>query len=475
MDKKRSTQNLLWLTVALVFPLTNIFWRPVPPNDYWWYLRLGAEIVNTRAVPVIESFSYTQAGQPMIYHSWLSAVFFWALNALGGINLTILVAALFIASAYALVWRMMVRNGLEARWASLLLILVEVASNQNWAMRPQLFAYPIFVLSLYLLWDWEQGRDKYLWALPLLTLIWVNLHGSFALVFLLAGAAFVFGKGDRKKMGLILALMFIAMLINPRGVGVSDYILNSLTNTSNQDYSVEWLPPVNEGFQANLFFASYLILMLLASISPRKLSLLAWSWLLGFGWLALSGSRYDIWYLFIFAVMSAALLAPMLKKKKPKKEQKENPAFNILVIVMLVLLSFLFFPSVRTAWMPAAPAALSEDTPVEAAAWIRAHPELRDPIWANLTFESYLVYALPERPVWIDTRFEVYPENHWDNYLAVSTARWNWEEILLENDIQTLLLSLDVQKDLITALNTSPNWERIYTDQISTIYLRREP
>lgn len=474
MTKKQTTRNLLWFVIALFFPLTNIFWRPVPPNDYWWYLRLGKEIVNTGVIPIRETFSYTQAGQPMIYHSWLSAVFFWGIKILGGIDLTIFVAALLVTASYALLWKLMTEQGLNPRWASVILILVEITSSKNWAMRPQLFAYPIFVLSLYLLWHWEQGKDKHIWLLPLITMLWVNLHGSFVLVFLLAGAAFVFGKGNRKKLGIVLAMMFLAMLINPRGVGVWEYILNSLTNTSNQAYSIEWLPPVNEGFQANLFFASYLALILLAAFSTYKLSFMAWSWLLGFGWLALSGSRYDIWYLFIFASISAVLLAPLLKKKTQEKEHKENPAFNIVISALLLLLSSLFFPAFRTIWMPDAPPPLSEDTPLEAAEWLRQHPELPDPIWANLAFESYLVSAIPERPVWIDTRFEVYPPEHWDAYLNVSFARWDWENILNENSIDVLLLSKAEQANLIDALKNNPAWQQIYEDEISLIYTRAE-
>ncbi len=465
-------QKFLWLAIVLVFPLTNMFWRTIPPNDYWWYLRLGAEIIQERAVPVLETYSYTQAGQPIIYHSWLSALFFYTLKTVGGSALTILVVALIIAMTYFLLWKLMRKSGLDIRWTALLLLLIEIASGQNWAVRPQLFSYPLFVLSLSLLWDWEKGKHKFLWTLPFITLLWVNLHGSFPLAFLLVGAAFVFGRGNRKKLFVIIVFMLIALLMNPRGIGVGNYIVKSLTSTSNQNFSVEWLPPVNSGLQANLFFASFLGLMILASLSTYKPSLMVWSWLLGFAWLALSGSRYDIWYLFILAPITAFLLAPLLAKKKTIRRAKEHPKINFGLGILLFLFPLLFFPTIRGSRIKNVPETLSKDTPVAAAEWLAAHPEVRDPIWADLAFESYLVYALPKRPVWIDTRFEAYPPEHWENYKKVSRAAWNWQAILDAAGINTLMLSKENQPDLLVAVQSSPFWCPVYEDEQAVIYER---
>lgn len=86
-----SSYKFLWLAVAVVAVLMIFFFLlPVFPNDYWWYIRTGNEILETRAVPSIETFSYTQAGDPKINHSWLPSVFFSVLYSLGGIHLTLL-------------------------------------------------------------------------------------------------------------------------------------------------------------------------------------------------------------------------------------------------------------------------------------------------------------------------------------------------------------------------------------------------
>ena len=101
----------------------------------------------------------------------------------------------------------------------------------------------------------------------------------------------------------------------------------------------------------------------------------------------------------------------------------------------------MFFPSIRPLWLEDAPSVYSDTTPIDAALWLKEHPELPNPVWAELAFESYLVYALPERPVWIDPRFEVYPPEHWQDYLAVSNASWQWENVLNKNGIDVLMVS----------------------------------
>jgi len=154
--------------------------------------------------------------------------------------------------------------------------------------------FPLFVGSLSILWHWEKNQKDYLWGLPLLMLLWANLHGSFILGFLLVGAALVFGKRDRKKVLLTLDAMALVVLINPRGIGAWSFVLFSMQNASIQNFVTEWQPPVNQGLLRNFFFGWYLLFMLLAGLSSRKLSSLEWVWVLGFGWMAFSASRWRI-------------------------------------------------------------------------------------------------------------------------------------------------------------------------------------
>ena len=469
MKPKFTSKDFLWLSLALFVPLIIYVIRSVSPNDYWWYIRLGGEIAQTHAVPTIESYSYTQAGDPKINPSWLSALLFFWLNELGGITLTVFFGALVIGVTYTLLWLMMREMKTAPLLIWVLIFFSILPGSMNWSMRPQLFTYPLFVWSLWVLWRWQHGKTRELWALPLIVLFWVNLHGSFILAFVLAGSAFVFGTGDKKRLFYALILMTVAVFVNPRGFGAWTFVLFSMKNPSIQMFATEWMPPINEGWQMNLFFAWTLFFMAAAGLSSRVLSTLEWVWILGFGWLALSGLRYGIWFLFILAPMSAWLLS----KEEAPKMRAGLSSMNMLLGLLLLIFPLTLLPNIRDAWWMDASPALSDETPVSAVQWLDAHPDLPDPIWADLAFESYLIYALPERPVWIDTRLEVYPPEDWQRYKAINAAAWNWQSLLDEDEINILLLSNISQSELLKAVNTSDIWCEIYADEQAMIYARR--
>jgi len=483
----RKSKNFLWLSFPLFILLIIAFLLPISPNDYWWYLRLGSEIAQTHAIPTIETFSQTQFGQPMVYHSWLSAlILFWVYD-LGGIPLTLFLRGVILAFTYTLLWKIMRDRGASPQLASLILFFSILAGSVNWAMRPQLFVYPLFVGTIWLLLRWDSSRDaRVLGLIPLVSILWTNLHGSFVLLFLLGGAALIFSKDDNKKSSrslflrgkeilkspLVFALLaaLFATLLNPRGFGVWVYVKDSLTVISNQAYSREWMPPVNEGWQMNLFFGWILFYLTVASLRSRALRPLSVVWLAGFGWLALSGLRYGIWFLFIISIATAELLADWLNPRT----RRGIPAMDYAIGAFVLLMPLALLPGIRDAWWVDSPPALSAKTPVEATVWLAEHPDLPAQLWADLAYSSYLVYALPERPIWIDTRFEVYPPEHWERYKAISAGAWNWSELLDAEGINLLMLSKSEQSQLIPAVGFSENWREVYSDESSLIFERRE-
>jgi len=51
--------------------------QPLPSNDFFPYVRIGEEIVNTGSIPTTEFMTYTQFGKPVQYQYWLSSLIFY--------------------------------------------------------------------------------------------------------------------------------------------------------------------------------------------------------------------------------------------------------------------------------------------------------------------------------------------------------------------------------------------------------------
>src|SRR5215510_1368992 len=226
--------DFLWLSLALLFLLPIAFFLSITPHDYWWYVRIGKDILESGSVPTVDTLSYTYPGRPIFYQPWLSAVIFWLAHNAGGATLTFLLKGISIATAYSLIWMLVRDAGAESKLATLLIIILGLSSSMNWSMRPQLFAYPLFAITLWVLWHWHRGRPKLMWLLPLASLLWANLHGSFILAFVLMGSALAFGAGDRKKLAIWLGISLVGTFINPRGILVWQFVPEMLPSPSAQ-------------------------------------------------------------------------------------------------------------------------------------------------------------------------------------------------------------------------------------------------
>ncbi|MBI5943416.1 MAG: hypothetical protein HY864_03535 [Chloroflexi bacterium] len=470
MNFRQNSHDLLWLSIALLILLSLALLLPLSPQDYWWYLRLGQDVIRNGSVPTIDTYSFTRAGMPFFYQSWLAAVIFWKTYQTGGLMLTFFLRAVVIVITYSLLWSLVRNAGAGPRLASLLTLLAALAGSSNWSFRPQLFIYPIFVLTLFILSKWTQGKNKTLWLLPFLSMLWVNLHGSFPLLFLLGAFAFLFGKGDKKQLAIALGISVVTLFVNPHGVEVFGYVQDMLSAPSNQQFSAEWMPMVNRGWQANLFFLWLLVFAPLAALSPRKLTLSDWVNFIFFGWLALIGLRYVIWFTFIMAILTASLLAEFGARYLDSPIENERPVINLFAACLLLLIPFLLLPGLRDSWWPDAPKAYDSANPVQAAEWLFARPELTGPLWSDYSFSSYLIFALPSRPVWIDTRFELYPPGQWEKYLAIANASPQWENLLDEEKIQLVMLSTNGEPLLISAMKNSNQWCEKYRDEDSVIF-----
>lgn len=465
--------SFLWLGLVLLISLCIAFLLPMAPEDYWWYVRIGRETLASSAVPGVDTLTYSVAGQALYYHSWGSAVLFWLLYRAGGLTLTVLLRGVIVFITYTLVWFTARRAGAGRIGSSLVLLAAVLASSNNWGMRPQLLVYPLFAAALWILYRWQDGDKRSIWWLPLLALLWGNLHASYVLLIVLVLAALLFGKGDRRVLLLAFLAVLAAFLLNPRGWHSYEYVFNVfhwVVTPTSQQYSAEWSPPVNSGWQMNIFFLWLLVFPLLAALSPRKLSRLEWVWFLGFGLLALWGMRYVIWFILILAMLTGALIADW-EKKWLHEPSVGNLVLNRVIPLFLIISSLAFLPGLREHWWKQAPA-VTANTPVAAAEWLHDHPDLEGPLFSQMEFAGYLEYALPERPVWIDSRIFPFPVAMWEDYRHISEAAWDWEACLDRTGANLLMISQTGQPELSAALKQSPEWCSVYSDSIAAIYTR---
>jgi hypothetical protein len=156
-------------------------WRPQVDPDAWWHLALGESIAAAGALPPTEPFSWLTAGDRFVAHSWLWDLLLagaWRVAGATGTSLLVVPATAFVVW---LVWELI---GLVARpvpplGRAALVLVAMVVALPLWAPRAQtldvgFILATILVLARYL----HLGARRGLVALPLIGLLWANLHGS---------------------------------------------------------------------------------------------------------------------------------------------------------------------------------------------------------------------------------------------------------------------------------------------------------
>jgi hypothetical protein len=392
------TLDHVWLAAAVMLVALRPLLTPIPPNDFWWHMATGREILAQGAVPTVDSFSYTRAGEPFFNQGWLAQLLMYGMYQAGGIALIVVVQALVIAMAYGLLLRLCIaRTGQVRLSVGVLLLLTMPLSFSNWLVRPQSYVFPLFVVFLTVLTEYRLGRRNRLWLLPPLMALWVNLHGSFvlggALIAITLAAEWlkrraaawreaaswarrpigapedVLTRPEPDRPPALLPLLLwgaaaaAATLLNPRGLAVLGYVRNLLGTSAVTRLVTEWAPPTIRDANGVIFF-----LFLLACVGiltyarrPDPTDLLLFG---AFLWLALGAVRNDVWYGFVatplIVVQAATLFGP------PHAARRGTPALNGMLIGVLGLLLLLSLPWVKPILdlPPSVGALLSEDTPV---------------------------------------------------------------------------------------------------------------
>ncbi len=516
--------DALWSAVVLAGLGFLVSLMPLPPNDFWWHLKIGEIIFTTRAIPTTNMFAWTlPPDAPFTYGAWLGELLLYLLYRAGGLPLVTFARNILVLLAFWLVGRTARERSGSWRLTALALALAGGMSLNNLIVRPQIWAFPLFALYLWLLTRYtarsENPRSEarsaaecrptrlrfapslttngYLLLLPLLMAFWVNVHGSFVLGLVLVG---IFAVGETvhalaqavslrrrfswRSVGVLFgvgALTALATLANPRGVGIAAYVVKLLTDRPSQALGVEWQSPTPSGVANVVFYVSILVLVVTLALSRRRPPPTDLLLMVGFLWLAWSGMRYVIWYgMAVMPILAEewAALWPRLVAM-PARRHPANLLLLLLLAVPLILAQPWWverLPLPETYWQQVwrsagfQPAPLvGRETPVAAVEYLRAHPGGR--LFNEMGYGSYLIWALPQQGVFVDPRVELYPYDQWLDYIRISRgARYN--ELLEKYGADRLMVDRELQGELIRALEDDPRWEREYADERTEIWRR---
>ena len=489
--------RMLWVLALITIVFTYINMGQIAPNDFWWHMAIGRDILTNRQIPLYDIYSFTMQGQPYPSYQmfWLMETWFYTLFSIGGAQLVIFLHSLVITGTYAIILILCWQNSHKWGVTTLCLFFAIALGIYAWNVRPQAISFLIGSLFLYAIHAYRQGANKvWLLVFPLGMLIWVNSHGSFPVGLVLIGIwlgdeVFNFviarrrdGVTELKSLyvaGIILLITTAFCFINPRGIRIVTYLSTMISNPAVQTSIPEWAAPSFISPIGPLFFASMLFSILVLALSPRRPSFFQLLTFLVFSFLALRTTRGVVWFGLVMAPILANHLSLITEMYYPVKKQSHSQRkfvkVNLFFLGALILLAVASLPWARD-YLPIPlerKKYIAQDTPVSATEYIM-NQKMPNNLFNDMGFGSYLIWAAqPNNKVFVDPRIELYPPEVWTDYHIISNGIPGWEQRLENYDAQTLMLSKTYQEKLIDELMESSLWELVYQDEIAVIYTKR--
>lgn len=481
----------IWLLLPLPLIFLSLETTIVRPQDFWWHLRTGQIIVQTGAVPSVDLFTFTQAGQPWTNESWLWQAAYYLLYQAGNLPLLILAHALTITAGYLLIQRAcLVAAGGNVRAAALATVATALLGIASWSLRPQAISFPFFALLVLIIERQRREGGRALWLLPPLFAVWANAHGAFVFglgllgIYALSCAAVDLQRARRLGRPTVTAVLCLAAcglaaMINPAGpMGTVDYVLGFFHSKTTINANMEFLPISIREVDGVFFFAITLPTLALA-YRRRPAAPLYWAAaFIIFGVATLYIRRMSPWFGLAAGPILAAVFAaqPELAGRSP--QQARRPLFNYILLAILCALVIAGWPWLR----PHLP--LSEErrsfvslheTPAQAVQTLCAMLPPGTRLLNDQSYGGYLAWACPALPIFIDTRIELYPSQQWRDYFVMSQAAFGWEEKLEHYAVAAVLAGKQSQAGLLEALRQRAGWQPTYEDENTAIFVRAAP
>jgi hypothetical protein len=488
----------LWGFVALVGIFVFINTHPIRPQDFWWHIAIGREIVTTGKIPTADIYSYTEAGQPYPSYQmfWLMETVLFELYHLGGPALVIFVYSLMITAAYGIIFWICKQSTQGWRVAAFSVLFAAALGLNDWNVRPQGITFLLGSLFLLAIYQYRRNNRWYwLVIFPLGMSIWVNSHGTFMIGLVMVGlwwgqelweAVIQRIRGNQTIAlraiivpGILFVITTLVCLVNPRGIGIIDYVKTLTSNSVVQNLVVEWAPPTLNTYLGVIFFCALFGIAVLLAVSPKRPNFYQLAALVVFGLLGIKTSRGIVWFGLVMAPTLADHLSAIVRQYQPTqpvqaKNKGGSRLINTILVALILLMGIASLPWFKSFLpLPAAKAGLiSSETPIQATQFLlEQNPPGK--LFNSMSFGSYLIWAAyPQYQVFVDTRIELFSGKVWMDYLNISNASGDWETGLRNYGVNTLMISPEEQAGLVQAVLTSNEWTKIYQDDVSDIFIR---
>jgi hypothetical protein len=448
--------------------------------DNWWQVKVGLDLLASRVIPTVDTYSYTFAGQPWIAKEWLAQVILASgYTAFGWSGVAFITITAIAATMFLVAWTL--SASLKPLLAVAATLAITIAIGPVYNARPLIFSFPIIVLWTALLFN--AARDQKsppFWALGLI-LLWANLHATFTFGFVIAAFAGLdclsrVGFKQPKLIGkwVVFGLLCVLVtLINPYGFKA---ILATFTVASGNEavsFITEWRP-----FNARSDHGGEAVLLLVVAALLMSGLRIRWTYAAFFLFtlhLFLSYNRFQyLWLLLVPIVLSVEVAAqfPVLSRQRwltePRERIEQALSAHALAISGVLVAGWLAMAALFISYSTVAPAGT---TSASGALAYAKQQGLTGNVFNSYDFGGSLIFHGIK--TYIDGRTDqLFLGGFAQATIDMGTAAGKpiLEAQIAKYDIRWALLT--AKDDRIPLFKELPGWRQAYADEFAVIFVK---
>ena len=445
-------------------------------TDIWVHLRSAQQLLTSHSFIRADSYTFTTAGAPLLNFEWLSGLPYYFAFQSFGLQGLLAVYTLVLWLIFGGVYYLALRRG--ANYGDAALVTMAGVALGSYSFGPRLFNFAWLCLVVeFLVLDRFQRTGKGLWMLPPLFALWINLHASWVLGFVVLGIYIVSGLVEGRwnnnivaehwtpvqlrKLLLAVAISAIALLINPYGYKLVLYPFELLSRQQAvRDSMTEW-----QSVDFHTGWGKLAMLTILALLAAAWFSSKPWNLrdmlLATFAlWAALTHLRF-----LIFAgIILVPILGPRLQLFAPYDAKKDKPWLNLAMTALIAGLILLIYPSAAQLQSD-----IDSHFPSDALRFLQQR-QITGRLFHYYGFGGYIEWYAPAIKTFADPRTDIFVYNGvLDDYLKIIAIDRPFE-LLDKYKIDYVLFP--VNRPLSDVLDHSEGWRAIYADQVVKIYQR---
>ncbi len=213
-----------------------------------WHIKTGEWILKNLAIPYKDPFLSIE--RAWVSDQWLSDIILYLTYQSGGFLYLVLgVVLIFFLTVFYIHTHNMIKLSGSALASAVAALFCFRLMQIHLIVRPVIFSFIFFTILAWEISKWERGkRGSY--YLPILFLIWANIHPSFVLGGILVCIGVLVTKFKELKLAILCALV---TLVNPYGLELHKSILWLGSSDFFMSLHQEWQPPNREHWFYILF------------------------------------------------------------------------------------------------------------------------------------------------------------------------------------------------------------------------------